>query len=436
MRPLSRSIGALLVALVLASCVNPALTRRYDSATWQINPDTADPLADVSVFILDPSQESAKATLLALTERGQAAFVAALAEKSQSSQSFMEALGSSIGKKASPGLVTDLNKFKRRIVLSAERTGASQYRPEDRIHAIRCTFADLSANTEFVSWDRFSTKYETVDLGKVTLTQNAGIDVAVKATSAEDSGDPVERGFTTTNSRNLVEEVSLRQRYVALSGILRKHSATVIQEGVVGIDLTGNAFIDVELKLPASPPQPFIKIIAFKKDGDWVPQEKIDISRSLIRFPRVEYDENGNAASVVGRMSCNYVVRKVNVSDGRTILEGDDAAIYVMGETAGRTDIEFVPRDALDFKIWYIETTNANAIDEAVWIDGPWDRSVLNFASYEEAIAFTQWARDYASTKPGDVKIGNQTLFFYSSAGEQPLQHTDAAGLVIKVRNP
>ena len=229
---MGRTGTVLTMLIALAGCAHPELTRRHESATWTDAGTGSKPLVDVSTFVLDARTQTTRTTLTSLSERGQAALVEALAAKSDSSKTLLEALGAPMGRRVTgTGLVAYRNTFKRRIVLSTERAGASRHRPEDRIHALRCTFDQLSAETTFRSWNRFSTRYDTVDLGRMSLAQSVGAELGATASSAGGSGDPVERRGGLEMSRDLTEEVSLRRRYVALSGILQDDSATLLQEG-------------------------------------------------------------------------------------------------------------------------------------------------------------------------------------------------------------
>lgn len=417
--------GRLLVAssialLGVSSCASPELTRRYASATW-VQAPASGPLVEVNAFSISPPGAAKTATLLSLSERGQSMLIKSLAEKSKNASALMETLGGSIGKTGKPGLIIDRTEIKRRIVLSSSRLGAARQLPGDRIQSLSCTFDNLSNEATFKSWDKFSTTHETVDLGKITLAQTSGANLAVNATSAEDSGDPVARGFDVSRSRTLTEEVSLRQRYVVLSGILAPHTASVMQEGVVGIDLSGNAFIDITFDLADKSEEPVLAIGPYKKDGKWLEPGKIPTNRRFVRYP--------SGGEVTGDLSCDYVVRAISDDKSRrSVVEGDDKARYIFGRTGKQTGLTLVPHSDVDFHVWFVVDAQGNALS----IEFGQSATAVQFATYESAAAFLDWLVVEGAKQSPSVQIGGKRLLLSKAA----LTADQVARLSINVERP
>ncbi len=417
---MSAKLAILLVAgLFVTACASPELTRRYDSAEWVA---ATTPLVEASVFSIDPPGSAKTATLLSLTDRGQQQLIDELAEKSTNATALLESLGASIGKKKKPGLVNDLTVIKRRLVLSAIRTATAGKLPGDRIQSLVCKIENLTANTTFESWDKFSTVYGTVDLGKITLAQTASANLGVTATSAENSGDPVERGGDISRSRTLTEEVSLRQRYIALSGILSRTSASIVQEGVVGIDLAGNAFVDITLKLDPQAPEPVMAIGPYKAAGNWRSASEISVNRRFIVFPQA-------TSSILGDVQCDYILRSVaDEKSRRSVVEGDDKAVFLHGKTNMQAGATLIPSTQLDFKVWFVTDGAGNTLE----VQYAGSSTALQFSTYEAAAQFMDWLTSQGVSQASGIKIGGKPLSILGSA----LLPAQVSRLSIDVRSP
>ena len=333
-----------IVAISICACAAPELTKRFKSAEWVANQDG---LVDVEAFSIERPGQTTTATLLSLSERGQAEFINTIGAKTTTTKELLDTLGSSIGKKPAPGLFLNNTEFKRRLVLSTRRVPATNDFPGNRIHSLSCTLSGLSGDLSFKSWELFSTKYENVDLGKITLDQSTEGSLNVNATSAEGSGDPVARGGSFSVSRNMNEEVSLRQRYIVLSGVLGEKQAVVSQEGVVGIDLAGNSFIDLTMQMDEDPPVPVFSIGPYKAGNNWLPQNQVIAVKRFVTYPRSSVDQTAD-------LNCDYVLRNVSDIESRsTVIEGDDNVQFLSGTLAASKNVVLLPAEILDFKLWF-----------------------------------------------------------------------------------
>ena len=237
---------AVLTCAVTPSCmkVRPEITRRYSTQTPVSVPNGIE--AQLAVFAMDVSQASARTTLLNLAERGQASLIGQLGAKAKNSSELLASLGKPIKAPAKPDGNVDCTVVQRRVILSVENTSTG---PADRISNARITLDNLSGDAEFQEWTQFATKYETVDLGTLKFNQSREFDLdltVAPSTPAQQLG----KAEATSKSVNALEEnMKLSQRYVPVTGSLSPQRAVLIQQGVPGIDLTGNLAVDLTVKV-------------------------------------------------------------------------------------------------------------------------------------------------------------------------------------------
>src|SRR5262249_49488542 len=178
-------------------------------------------------------------------------------------------------------------------------------------------------NGRFESWDRFSTAYDTVDLGRLSLAKNSQLEL--KLSGQAPSGAPA-ASVDYTASHNQNEEVALRQRYVVLTGSLTSNRATLTEQGVVGIDLVGTSTIDVDVVVPALAGGEHVMALSLLREkGKWLPEDNVMINWRQIRVPK-------DCDPVTFELSARYVIRKVK-RNAETIAESDDDVSFLTGRT-------------------------------------------------------------------------------------------------------
>ena len=204
-----RHVAAFAVAatLVSAGCAKPVLTRRYKALAAGASLGTGDVQLTASVFPIDaPAQR----TIFDLAGEGQAALVAAVASVSVTGGSLHSALAAPISR-GSTGVV-DKTSFSRRIVLSvsADHKGLA-----DRLDFSRITLTlGKYLEAEFRSWNQLATRFDTVDLGKLTFTQKDSLSYGLEGV-LPGIGEVCKATTGGARDRIVGEEVQLRQRYVA-----------------------------------------------------------------------------------------------------------------------------------------------------------------------------------------------------------------------------
>ncbi len=399
--PFRAAVAALGAALTVAACWSapePELLRRH--ATREVA-DTSG-LVDVTLFSV-PAGRTAGATPLAeLSASAQAAMIRAVSRKTDTPEAFLRTLGPSPAASGAGGAI-DRTRFRRRVVISAENRagwpspdadGRWRAGPGTRIDRLRVAVGTDAARARFLSWDRFASRYQSVDLGEMSFrrerSSGLGVDVVPGGTARELEA----AGLDAARSSSLDEELPLRSRYVS-TGILLPDSMILLQEGAVGIDLTGNVVVQVEVDV-ADAPQP-VRTQAFGglfgADGAPRPPDSVRVAaRDLVYAPDAGDD-------VRGTLRVDAVVRAIRPGAGdATWAEGDDHAVHLVESSVGPS-VSLVPARELRASVWQLATRGCGAFlhVEGGLVGRP---EVVQLASPDEAFDLLRWLR---ATRPSEV---------------------------------
>jgi hypothetical protein len=241
------SLTIIVQLLLWTACtLHPKYTARYKSITIADSDPSVGKTAKVSAFALDIPESAVGTSVADLPEGAQAQALAVLGAKTQTTKEFLASIGSPIGKRKEKSGAEDRSIFKKRVVLAIENLATTA--PADRF-----TFAELSltfagprleSRAVFVSWDKFATQYQTIDLGSLAYTQNREIDLSLAAKASQGlAGAEV----AAKSANALQEQLLLRQRVIATTGSLTANEADLIQQGARGIDLAGNEALSPRL---------------------------------------------------------------------------------------------------------------------------------------------------------------------------------------------
>lgn len=228
----------------------------------------------------------------------------------------------------------DNSKFDRRLFFSVAKTPLS--RPGDRIESLRLVVnLPEGSPAEFTSVNRYETRYEMADLGKVTgkQTSSASLTAGVGPFTSPTTL-PLQASGTLQQGRELSEEVVLRQRYEAFSAQIGDDGRRLVvyEEGVVGIDLTGTFTVDVALKAPRMNGFSVLKHEPLFKDRVPVEPGTFDF-----KFVRVYSPSDPITATLAG----TYRLRRVG-QGAESVVEGDDDVEFIDG-TFGSCRVTLVP---------------------------------------------------------------------------------------------
>lgn len=404
--------GALAAALLLVALPGcwtrpePELLRRF--ATREVG-DTSG-VVGVTVFATPAADRGpdAGARLPELSSSAQAAFIRAVADRTATAEELLRTLAGPVGapRDDRPGL--DRTRFRRRLVISAENLaagpvrgadGAWRTRPGARISRLRVALGLDAGVAEFRSWDRFGSRYATVDLGEMRFRREGGSGIGLELRPGSVVGELGPVDLEPARRATLDEELPLRRRYVS-TGMLAPDSMVLLQEGAVGIDLTGNVVVEVDIDVTDAP-QP-ARTVAFGGlfDGRGRPRPPDSVRVTAGRLAHAP----GPAEDVRGRLRVEAVIRTVRPGAGEaTWTEGDDHARYLVERAVG-PDVTLVRARELRASVWQLATRGCRAFLHLE--DGAGAPSVVQLRSASEAFALLRWLRRSGSGEVGRRALG------------------------------
>lgn len=373
---------AVLFSLILGACTNYELSRRYSKIVTVEQSAVAD--VDVAAF---PIASSPPTSVTSLSDRGQAAFIEALATKTSSASAFRSELAEAIRGAPKPDLA--LERERRRLVLSVfPRDG---FEPGDRISEVVVNLKLKREEQKFLSWDRFEAQDELVELGKITRADTTTRSLSSGATTSLPSF-PIgaEIAGSLQNVEGITEEQVLRQRRIVLGGSLKPNQISLLMEGIAGIDLVGNATIQVDLRTGEKDNQAVFVFSNINK--------KPTLARRTLTYPT-------SACDVVAEMRGHYVVRKIALTgwpfggEARTNQEGDDTVdfqkylIGIKNPESGEIDpidvIIFTPKEPSVLKIG--DVRNKDQVQYMIEAVAGADLRPIYFTTRENAELFKGW---------------------------------------------
>jgi hypothetical protein len=378
--------------VALLGCTTPELTRRYRSIDTGGGANCrAEPSIAVSTFVMDP-ERSGNPAVAGLSDRGQEALITGLTSKTSNAADLLRAMNLA---QDGGGIVIERSKFKRRIVVAVN---GLDFGPADRIQRMSVNLAlgpEQAAIVKFTSWDKLVTKYDTVDLGTLKLSKGSTFEATADLTPPQIK-EIAGIGLGYTSNRTLDEAINLRRRINALSGRLSATEATLFEEGEVGLDLTGNTVVDVELEAQSPIEVPIFQFTNLR-DAKGAPSapEAVVANPRWIRMPQKPGD-------ITLKVRADYVVRHVE-SGADTIMEGDDRVRLVSSSVGVTEDPTLIPRRMMELDIFALKIQSGDDKNGRMLHIAPGRAHAIFFESYESALEFQAWLRDASSQKVVDV---------------------------------
>lgn len=410
-------ISSVLILLILPSCSHFGhLTRRYRSMEIHRNNDTIKKYVSVDAYSIEKEPESQKPkTIYDLSPQGQQALINEISKKESNSNALITAISSNLTQQTkSLTNVFDFSKFNKRIIVSIRNRGHS---PADRIPKINITL-DLGPKVRILSCNKLTTEYQTLDLGKLNygtdlkseisgeISAEAGTEAAITGqdgnfkTSAKSN-----TGLSGKVSANqsFEEEVYLKQRMVVLNAAINQNLLTLYQEGISGIDLTGNIIADITIgvnDLKVFKTFTFNNLI---KDGIPCDPGKVSISEKLFISPNIS--ENVSC-KISFEADYRHVERK-----HQTISESDDEVSLYFGEVNNPTSSITLTGSGLQPKVWKLtEYSDNNRMPLQLIDTTKAGGNELLFSSYEEASEFAQWFLAKFNYTKSEMRITDKKL--------------------------
>lgn len=393
----------LITCSLLLSCTHKTILKRY-STSKAVSTERSD--VRVSSFVTDIDSNSAKAKpiLLQLESRGQAQLIKSYEALCKDDPN---CVNKNISKKfPRRPLGYDINRavISAKIVFSIQKI-EEKFNPANRISEIELNITHPFDGVNFTKWDKFKTEYAEVDLGNITSKETSSVNAKLAPTL---SGTVVGAGEIGGSYQNeSTEELSLKKRYVALTGTLSPKKLTINQEGIVGIDLEGNSSINLIINF-----SDVIEEKVFRINQAKTTDKIIVLEASKVTIPSIGLI-NSLQNGLVLKIDGTYVLRHVD-SGASTIIEGDDNVIFKSGNVTPASDqlIIMSNRDLEQLRARYYLYLFSDQ-GEQISIDLPRNSNFpLDFATYGEANQFLSWLTTTQSVKVSDkqLKLSNNPL--------------------------
>ncbi len=340
------------------------------------------------------SPSSAPLRLASLEAETARAYIEALAKKIDGEQDFRRVLAAPIDPRAG-SVSTGGEAIRREILFSVNR---QSYRPADRFLEIRIEIEPT--NFEFVDFIAAQTKYETINLSKVdhfqkntfTLKGNS----SVKAPSAA-GGPETSLGFDLSNENSLRETYDLNERFESLSVIPGPKEFTVKQEGVRGIDLTGNTVLSVSLKPTATAKVTYEELVDSLKltddSGRYLSPDKAKISTHLNYFP--------TPCALKAKVRMFYTDRVV--TRNQEYIDEKKHNVEIVSKNTLLPEVIIVPESEMSPDL-YILSIDGDA-SKVIQIETPVGYKKVNFKNIVDATLFQQWLKQTSASSVGGRKL-------------------------------
>ena len=414
---------ALCLSLVASACGYSELLRRYE--TREHVPETVPVVqyAHLSAFVTPAPPPPSSRAFLELNPGAQERLIQVLGRMVETPEDLYRALSEFLADDARPSPVIDYTVFRRRVVISLLRDLDAMRDPADRFDELDLRLAlEAPEGFEFVSWSRFTTHEEEIDLGTISLKRSAQTKLGLEGEGGA-AGVGLAGSLQQTFSSARAEEVKLTERRVELAGALSAREARLYQKGARNIDLTGTFAVDLTVRAPAD--DGGNEIVIFEKlrdNGEWLAPDALIFDRKRLKLPSTCVP-----ASLV--LLGSYRVRRVTRNHG-TLAEGDDEAVYVKQDIRSDARPLLVSADDLAVFAWRIVDPEGYELElQGLGPPNDPDRSgALYFRSPDEAFEFMSWLRETRSV----AVRGRALALMTAGLALRPLQQGDIARLAVE----
>ncbi|HBF33805.1 TPA: hypothetical protein DDW35_04510 [Candidatus Sumerlaeota bacterium] len=395
------------LTLILNGCAPFALSRRYLIASPYISqPPAQDEYASASAFVVSNAQTDnttqSQKNVFDLSGDAQAQLIKSVAESVRATSGTAEIktilgiFGTDITSTQEKTAQQDIDRsvISKTIVLTVEKSTKKQG-PADRIAQIRLelTLDSPAKNIGWKSWNKFETEYGTVDLAKLTQNSVRSLTGGLSGGPKAHAGTPVTAELNANMSRALTEEVTLKQRYIQMSGKLTTSTVSIIQEGTVGMDMAGNNSINLQIQLPGETLEFFEFNAPESKNSTDSSSKEGDYSFYNVKCPVTKED-------IAFTLSGEYLLRHVWFGSN-SISEADDCICMIPGRFKNKRCV-LLKQDELKTPYWQIVKSASDKNHPlSLASQGEEGTKQLRFVSYKAAVKFLDWLRNSKDAKVG-----------------------------------
>ena len=325
---------ALMPLLGLAACADLTDTKRWAS----VHPATGDNKeVQVRVYVAPPASGDgpARNPLSALSDRGQAAYVTAMAGRSKDAAAIHDAVFKPIGDGPAPSSFATIDREKRLMILTLTRP--TSFAPGDRI--MRAVVRVQPLNFTFGGYSVVQTDRQTVDVTTLARTSTTTGSISVSAPS----GAPIGGTAGLQAQRQVGTTTKLTEAPEKLTVDMVPSCMRVVQEGAHSVDITGNIRIALSLLTEARPEPSECNLDSgdnTRMTTSTPIMNELFVADAGLRFkdgrPELGAGRSGGALraypgqALAARVTWEYVVRHIEAG-GSSYDEGEHSVALVSG---------------------------------------------------------------------------------------------------------
>ncbi len=395
-------IFSLLLSVLFASCSSFSghLTRRYRSIEVIEDDSIIKERVDVHAYTIEKDGSYAPKTIFDLSPDAQAALISELAKKEVKTDAFISGLTRDFSSKLSDTTgIMDYSLLETRIVVSIRN---KSHQPADRIAKINITLTiDTTKNNSitFLSCNKLTTEYQTLDLGKLHYSNTQSGELAGKSfIAANREGATTIKGegageAKLSANRSFSEEILLKQRMVASNAFITQNTLSLYQESIGGIDLTGNILADITLEIRNS----LLNTEKTYSFSELSTQDvsNIKVSEKLIVYPTVE--------NLKVYITFEADFREVSKKH-QTISESDDKVKLYHGEVKDANNVVILP--IIKPKLWTLTFSELPLRIRNIHTNEEGD---LLFHSHDDAKKMVAWLKSKYNEKMNEkIVVGSK----------------------------
>ena len=406
-----------IITILIVSCAKSKLTTRYkEMEVKELPSNEINKYIKINAFSFDVGQSSANKSIFDLSEKAQANLIGEVSKKSKSNEEIFSTLDSKFTSK--PKVLSDISKlvFTKRVVISVE--DIKGINGADRIESFTATIIHEKNNLEFQYWDKIVTKYQEIDIGKISYSNTGGFSVSPNITMGGtiQGAAPISANYSATT----IEEVQLNRKIPLTTGALQKDRFSVSRKSTPREDISGNILVEVKFKVLKSASK-----TVYSFEGLYDKNEPIkDNTKVKVKKINFEIADLEPSESEV-KLNLNFVYREVT-SGEKTETESDDKVIFLISNDSTETEsvkFNLLNDSDLDSKFWLIRNGvhNLTILSNSV-------PDNLRFGSFSDASIFLEWLKATRNTEVGSLKIG-----FYKEGSFLNLLSEEIAKLMIEI---
>lgn len=430
------------IAFLLNACsFSGHLTRRYSGMT-PIKIDTIGKCVGINSYAIEKEKPAApsKKTIFDLTSEAQKELIKQIGINETLSNNIVKNIASSLSLAPTPNSsnlnIVDVTVFTKTLVITTKNL---LHFPADRISKININLK-FDDRIKLLSCNKITTDYQLIDIGKLNYSNSNSAELTgnlssgltsvvgstgslanemtntlINGTNTTNTGNNVSKntnGSTSTNtdtgvnsqgltgklsaSRSFAEEVLLKQRIVTLSASITDNTLSLYQDGISGVDLTGNIITDIVFdgnsgKQDIATDTYFSIGDLTNKDNVFNDAAKLKITETIVSYFNFKED-------ITATISFDADYRHV-VSGDKTITESDDKIQLLYGSTTPKQGtkpqtLTILRANQLNPKFWSLKLSDTTKSKIPVKISSKTGNTTeLMFNSLAEIKDFIFWLK-------------------------------------------